>query len=76
MFPSSIIVYGEVKIPQGFKEVEYGECGSNWIPDTYTLFEDISGIEWCRGDSLIVCSEGVYSKFEYIKQYSAVQRSI
>lgn len=62
----NIIVHGEIEIPQGFKEIEYGECSVVWIPDTYTLFEDLIGIKWQCGDSLIVCSEGVYSKFEYI----------
>lgn len=50
----------------GRSGIDFGECSGVWIPDTYTLFEDLIGIKWQCGDSLIVCSEGVYSKFEYI----------
>lgn len=65
MFSSNIIVRGKVSIPKGFEEVGYGECNSNWIPDTYILLNDITDVHWIDGSSLIVCDEGVYNEYRY-----------
>ena len=46
---SNIIVHGSVKIPNGFKEVEYGECGGDWIPETFIVSDDIKNINWVNG---------------------------
>ena len=62
---SNIIIRGLVKIPDGFKEVEYGECNGEWIPDTFTLLDNIDGVRWVDGSHLIVCYEGVYNKYQY-----------
>ena len=62
---SNIIIRGLVKIPDGFKEVEYGECGGDWIPETFNLLGDIDSVKWVEGSYLIVCHEGVYNKYQY-----------
>ena len=62
---SNIIVRGYVEIPNGFKEVEYGECGGDWIPDTFILLDNIESVKWVDGSYLIVCHDGTYSKYQY-----------
>lgn len=58
--------YEGLIIPVLFQETEYGECGSNWLPEGYLKLESISGIIFNHGDELIVCCEGVYSHYLYI----------
>lgn len=65
MFSSNIIVHGSVRIPNGFKEVGYGECGSDWIPDTFVVLDNIENIRWAFGQYLIVCDEGTYNEYQY-----------
>ena len=62
---SNIIVRGLVEIPNGFKEVEYGECSGDWIPDTFILLDNLNGVRWVDGSYLILCHEGVYNKYQY-----------
>ena len=62
---SNIIVRGYVEIPNGFKEVEYGECGGDWIPETFILLDSIDSVKWVYGSYLIVCHEGTYSRYQY-----------
>lgn len=65
MISSNVIVHGLVKIPNGFKEVEYGECSGGWIHDTFTLLDNIDNVKWVDGSYLIVCHEGTYNKYQY-----------
>lgn len=65
MFPSNIIVHGNVKIPKGFKEIEFGACNSNWVPDGYSLLVNIDNVQWVEGSSLIVCTQGTYNEYFY-----------
>ena len=67
--PSSIIIHKDVSlpidIPSGlyWKEMEYGECSSEWVPDSYSEFDTLEDIEWDNGDSLIITSEGTYTQY-------------
>lgn len=67
MFQSNIItcVLGfPSNIPVGYKwnVIGFGECSSDWIPDTFTKVTSYDGIEWMIGDTLIVCEEGTYTE--------------
>lgn len=67
--PSSIIIHKDVSLPADipsclyWKEMEYGECSSDWVPDSYSEFDTLEGIEWDNGDSLIIASEGTYTQY-------------
>lgn len=66
---SNFIILGNVglptNIPEGLKwvETEYGECGSNWLPDSFNRIESYDGIKWDNGNTLIVSDEGTYNQF-------------
>ena len=72
--PSSIIIHKDVSlpvdIPSGlyWKEMEYGECSSEWVPDSYSNLDTLDGVEWDCGDSLIITSEGTYTQYMLLRK--------
>ena len=67
--PSNVIIHKNVSLPTDipfnlyWKEIEFGECSSEWVPDSYSNLDTLDGIEWGYGDSLIITSEGTYTSY-------------
>lgn len=76
---SNFIILGSVglptNIPEGLKwiETQYGECGSNWLPDSFSRIDSYGGIEWSHYDNLIISDEGTYNHYMLVKERKDIQ---
>lgn len=73
-FPSNLMIHGNVGLPVNtpkclkWIQLEYGECSSEWLPDTFTIITSYDNIEWDVGDNIIIADEGTYTLHALVRK--------